>query len=526
MKDIINKFNLHKFTRHAATADIIALAGINLILAVVALLKDISQAAYLGTSAAADSFTLSYFLVDTLGNNLIAAAIGVACLPVFTRLFAKGEIEQRSKTTYQIVQYATLLTIVLTVIMYVMRYWLSANFGGGADVQKLSLSLLEILLPAIVIYPLIMIGTSILQANRRFIVAALAPVLFNCVYFAGVLLLLLAHLPVNQGTPLLALAVFAGVMAQLVLVWGFIIQQKVVPIVLPRWNNVIKHFALTQDLKEMTGILLPYFLVLLSSQIVYTVERFLAAQLQTGTAASLGYVFRLVQFPIWVFVSAVSTVIFPAMSKAAITGRIGYLKQTLTKSLYATAVFTLPLTSILYFLSDPIVTIMLKRGSFGAQSVILTVTIISGYTLTIFSQGLAVLLTRASFALGLTQLPLAASLVACGINVGLDFALVKLIGAAGLGYGAAVGAMINLTILFTLLHKKLGFELVTLTHLALRVVCLNILFLPIVLILQHLWSFCSGSIMGYLIYVIVVAMSCVTMYWLGFKISQRVLSTL
>lgn len=62
----------------------------NLLLAFVAFIKDIVLASYFGTSGIADAINLAFFLPDTLGNNLIGAAIGVSSIPILTKLSLNG----------------------------------------------------------------------------------------------------------------------------------------------------------------------------------------------------------------------------------------------------------------------------------------------------------------------------------------------------------------------------------------------------------------------------------------------------
>src|SRR5690554_4316421 len=65
---------------------VIALAIINVFTALLAFVKDIMLAAYLGTTLQADALTLAFFIPDSVGNSMLAAAISVGCIPIYSKL--------------------------------------------------------------------------------------------------------------------------------------------------------------------------------------------------------------------------------------------------------------------------------------------------------------------------------------------------------------------------------------------------------------------------------------------------------
>ena len=72
------------------------LAVVNLVLAGVALIKDMVLASFMGTTSSADAFMLAFYIPDIIGNTLLAASVGIACIPVFTNASIKEEKRQSS----------------------------------------------------------------------------------------------------------------------------------------------------------------------------------------------------------------------------------------------------------------------------------------------------------------------------------------------------------------------------------------------------------------------------------------------
>lgn len=514
-----NPTALFKITTNLFGNTVSLIIMINLILAAVALFKDVFMASYLGTSSQADAFLLAYFLPDTVGNNLLASSLGIACVPVFSRLFVANEHYRLNKSITVIILYFMVFSVLLLIFFSLASKPIINNLGTGFSeyTRSLCTELFMIILPIIVAFPMITVGTSVLQVSNRFNIPALAPVLFNLVLLIGTLYVYLLPVPIQQGVYLLAASVLIGVIVMLALIWLAIRKYRIKVLVWPRFSELIRPAG---DIREILRIFFPYLLILLSSQIVFTVERYLASKLEVGSIAGLNYAFRLAQFPLWVFVAAVSTVAFPSMSKATGLGHAEELKETLGKSLFLVFIVTLPLTVCLFFLRVPIISMLLQRGSFDDTSVKITAGILAGYTLTIVSQGIVLICLRAFLAIGRIFIPLLAVLISSGLTILFDYLLVDIIGSAGLGYGAAIGALVNSVALFYLINRELNLDMGRQLSNFMKVLVAN---LPVILVMAlfcKVWYFMvapSGFAfrVGYVFMVVVVGLP---VYWVSLRL--------
>lgn len=428
---------------------------INLVLAATALIKDISLASYLGTSPQADAYLLALFLPDTAGNNLLAATFAVACIPVFSRLYVAGDPECLKQAMTRVTLYLSLVSMLVAALFYIERGALVGRLGAGLALEAkiLCVQLLVIMLPAVAAFPIATIGAAVMQVHNRFDIPALGPVLFNAVYLGGIFITLFTGVPSGQGVYILAWSVLAGALSMVALNWISVRRFRIDAFVRPGkvWLKVN-----SPEIKEVIVIFLPYLLIMVAFQSVLAVERYLASGLAAGSIAGLNYAFRMAQFPLWVFVAAVSAVAFPSMSKATGAGRLTDLKETLARSVGLVFMITVPLAICLFILRVPAVSILLQRGSFDQSSVQITAGILAGYSLSIVPQAAVVICLRAFLALGRYYVPLLATAFSAGLNIALDFILVEALGSAGLGYGAAAGALANAVILLTLLNRQLG----------------------------------------------------------------------
>lgn len=510
---------------------------INFLLAFVSFGKDILLASYLGTSSLADAFVLSYFIVDTIGNNLIAASLGVAVMPVLAGLHTSENHQRFVKVTRYLVVYTFLISIGIALVMFMTRYGLLSLVGGGLSVssQLLSVALLTLLIPTLILFPLFYIGISMNQVYNRFNIPALSQVLFNLVFLIGLFYLIKTHVPFYSGVYSLALFICLGVLVMTMLVW--------IPILKERWRCSARRLSISviktksaymlkpklekysEELLEIWKNFLPYLLTSLFPQLVYMFERFLASHLEAGSISGLNYAFRLVQFPIWVFIAAVSAVLFPLMAKLFAKGDKQGFNEELKNSIYLSSIITIPFSIILFTLREPIITVLLQRGQFDAHSVSITSTIMAGYTFTIIWQGFSLIWVRASLIEGKVSYAFYAAALGALTSIGFDVVLVQLIGAAALGYGAAIGSVINFATLYILLshHSRLhfspwrGLSKIVLANLPLLIVvyCFNLLW-------QHLGV--DGSILMRLGYCLLAVVICIPVYWGGLRVFRVIIS--
>ncbi|MFT9055429.1 MAG: lipid II flippase MurJ [Ethanoligenens sp.] len=461
---------------------ILAVVFINILLAAVALFKDIILAAYLGTSAQADAFTLAFFIPDMVGNNLVAAAVGVSCVPLFARLHQDKPAGLRN-----LVIAINLLVSGVMVILAVLLFgfggqvvaWVGAGFP--AAIKASCTRLLLIMLPTVLLYPLAAVGLSVLQVRARYLGNAFAPVLFNGLFLAGIAGCLALRIPIETGVYIIAVCVLAaeGIVALyigvLVITSGD--RRPAAPFRAGAFCEAYGTLRLSFD----------YVLILLFSQGVMYVERFLFSQAGEGSVAALNYAYRIAQFPVWVFASAVMLVVFPQLSRA-VSADPERAQALLGKAVYYTLLLNIPILIALFVLRVPIVTIVFEHGSFGAASVRITASILGGYALTILGQSFSAVMIRYIIAANRTRPAVWIYLTTAVVNIAVDLLFVRIWGVYSIGYGSALASI--LTVALLLLHFRMGTQLRAGLPKLLTAGLANLAMLAICILCLVLWNFC------------------------------------
>lgn len=427
-----------------------AVTWINLLLAVVAFGKDLVQAAYFGTSEAADALTLAFFLPDTIGNNLIASALGVACVPTFCKLLLNGELGRLRALVARTAWAALLLSAVCWLLLYVFAEPVLGALAPGLspEVYTLCKQLYQLMLPTLILFPLVMVGSAVLQAFGSFVPPALAPVLFNGTWLIALVGLLFASVPQEKGAVWAAVAIVIGVCAMLILIIASLSGRSGTGKAAPRVKS-------NGDLRRIWRAFAPYLFILLCAQAVYAVERSIASLLGSGTVSGLNYAFRLSQFPNWVFVSALTALLLPALAKASEQRDPHLLGDSLQRAVKATLLLTVPVALFFCIAREPLVALLFQHGAFDDRSLSVTADILAGYSLAIVGQALTAVGLRYFMAVERMSVPAVMALLAMLVNVAADWMLTRWLGAAGLGYGAACGAWLQGAALMWLVRQDL-----------------------------------------------------------------------
>lgn len=456
---------------------------INACVAGLAFIKDVLLAGFFGTSLQADGLALAFFLPDTIGNNLFAAAIGVSCVPVFSKVFALNEKDCLALHVRTSLVVFTFFAFLIMLILYIFSEAISGWLAGSStsELGHLTLSLLRILIPIVLLYPALVIGNSILQTYGKFTIPAAAPLISHGIIIISILIVVILGISKEDAVYLVSIAIGVGVIAMVVMVWAVPTEGKKLIKRKPFFSSFMEH-------RNIWSIFLPYLIILATSQAVYFVERKIASTMEVGTLAGLNYAFRLSQFPIWVFVAAVYSVVLPSISQDIALNDKNKLKATLSIAFKNILMVTLPTTLILFFLRVPIITVLFQRGAFNSESVFITSDLLEGYSLSIIGLAFSAVCLRYCLASGVIRLPIIVTFISTGLNIGADYHLKHLYGAQGIGYGAAIGATVNALFFLMIISISFRFSIYKAFRFLIKIVIANIVPCLLLIICAREWS--------------------------------------
>lgn len=476
---------IKRYAKNAVTPIII----INIILSIIAVIRDIAMASYLGTTIQADALLMAFFIPDMIGTSLLAVTIVASCVPVYSKL-----ILNKKENITQCMTFTTLFMFILPFLVFIFCFINKDNIiiffasGFNKETQILCSEIFVILLPVIVLAPIAATGNSYLQAYGFFKLSAFAPVVYNSIYLSGISFVIIMQVSVSYGVYIIAYCILLSVLSMSILTWGGLFKYSIRIFEIPRYKAFIENKNIVcTSLKQIIYNFFPYLLILLFTQSIFFSERYLAAHLGVGAIAGLNYAYRLAQFPIWVFVAAVGMVILPSLSRSRGLGKTDEFALTFKKSLWLVLIISLPFSIILHVLRVPIVSILLQRGVFNNESLVITSGVLKGYSLAIVGLAAQYICHRACLAIGNMVLPLCTTFLTAIISISVNFLLVKMFGLSGLGYGLAVGVTIDSIVLLFVLKKKMRLTLKNSGFKLIKIVIANLFVIIIAVIFNAIW---------------------------------------
>ena len=429
----------------AFRATFLVVVGVTLVGQLAALGFEIAAAARFGTGLEADALAFALTLVFAL-----TAEIGGWVSTLFVPLYVEARATSPSIA-------ASLLRRVLAALVIVL--------GAGAILLALAAgSLVEILAPSlgprgvaifrafaplIALVPLAGLFAATLHATGRFVAASFRPLAW---YGGGIIGVVVVGPAL--GAVAVPLGMIVGVAAFTALIGGSALRDARAP----------DGGGGGPSLAALARRLVPLAVLSAFVALNVAVERALAARLPTGSLAALTYGYRLLHFPVALFVVNATAMLFPRLSGHAVRGEMSSFDALVHRALGLAAVFAVPFAALAIALAEPLTALLLQRGAFTASSTAATATAIAWYAPGVVAMALNHVLSRAFQALhALWRLvwTVGAGLL---LNVLLMPALTMLFGFRGLAFASSISAFVAVGLMLMALNEHvptLGGALVT-----------------------------------------------------------------
>ena len=404
--------------------------------------KELVVAWRFGTGNELDAFLIA-LVVPAFIVNVVAGSFKSALIPEYIKVREQQGSEAAQRLFSGIAVWALGLLIVTAVLMVLFTPLFLPVLASGFSEEKLRLTtrLLWTLSPQILIYGVINVWGGVLNAGEKFALAAFTPVLIP---FTTVVLLF--ALP-NLGIYALAVGVICGSFLEMIVLAIGLHQQQVSFI--PKWSGY------DANIKQLVGQYLPVvtgaFLMCSTS----LVDQSMAAMLDSGSVAALGYANRIIALPLTLATLALGTAVVPYFSKTI--AQKDWRKINHTFNYYLKLIFytTIPLAIALILGSKLIVKLLFERGSFNAEDTQLVSQIQLCYALQIPFYVSAIFVVRLVNSLGVNHFLAWGAGINLLANIVLNYVFVRSIGIKGIALSTSCVYLISFTFLYILTKKHL-----------------------------------------------------------------------
>ncbi len=407
--------------------------------------RDMLVNAVFGAGALASSFYTAFTLPNLFRRLLGEGALTAAFIPTLneelkSRQRAGAFALVNSVTTWLFVVSASIVVFAMVTLMGVVRFSPELTRWGiepetaerWAEAAKLAV----ILFPYLVFVCLAAVFSAALQTLHRFIEPALSPIWLN-----------VAMITLLGGA---AYAGWAGT-EQDTMLWlcagallGGLLQMIVPAVALMRegWRPRVD-FTFNDPLRQIIRLMAPTVFGSAIYLINISVSKVIGLSINEAAVAVLNIASRLMELPIGVFAVAVSTVVFPLISKYAAAGDWKSLALSYRKGMRLILVINIPAAVGLGILATPIVRLLFERGAFTAEDTAMVQPVLIVFALGLPFFSFVSIVLRAFYAQKDTTTPMHAALVSFGVNIVASLALMGPLGTVGLAIASNIAVIVQ-----------------------------------------------------------------------------------
>ncbi len=409
--------------------------------------RDMLIAALAGTGPVADAFFVALRLPNLFRRLFGEGAFNAAFVPEFSGILAtEGTPAARSFAQEAIAVLAFWLLIVTVLgelFMPQLMRLLASGFADEPGKLELTVTLARITFPYLFLICLAALLSGVLNGLDRFAAAAAAPVVFNGVSIAA-MLLLTPYVP-TVGHSLAWGVTVSGVLQLALLAWA--VRRAGMALRIPRPR-------LTPRVRVLMRRMGPGLLGAGVTQLNLAVDIVVVTWLPPGSASLLYYADRVNQLPLGVIGTAVGTALLPLLSRQARSGDTAGAVVTLNRALEISLVLTLPAALALGVAGEPIMLVLFGRGAFDATSALLSAQALAAYAFGLPAFVVLKVLVPAFFAHGDTATPVRVGLVAIGLNLALNLLFMVPLQHAGPALATSLSAIFNVLALGVVLSRR------------------------------------------------------------------------
>ncbi len=440
----------------------------------VGLIREIIAAGYFGVGPAMSAFTIAFQIPNLVRSLFADAALQGAFVPVFTEQLEAGNKREALRLASTLILLITAVLGAITALFILIAPFLIPMLVPSLDqaTQDLTVGLSQLLFPILVMLGVSGVVVGVLNSYNRFAVFAIAPLFWNLAIIA-VLVGLSPMFSEDKKIYAYAIGVLVGTALQLAMVSADL---RNTPFRMMRtfdWRSPLVKKVLVLMLPVTISLGLINVNLVINSLVGALVPGTLAG---TGEAlanyapASIDKAFRIYMLPQGMFSVAVTTVIFPTLSRYAARRQYDDLRRTMANGMRMILLVLVPAAAAILVLSEPMIRLVYQRGEFSPYETPLVATALFWFAFSLPFNGLFLILTRTFFSLQRPWTPTWIAAVNLVITAAAAFAFYKPFGVAGIVAGTAIATAVSVVCQVLVLRRPLnGIEFPKLVDAAVRI---------------------------------------------------------
>jgi len=408
-----------------------------------------------GVEKISDAYYIAFQIPDLMFTLLVGGSISAALVPVLSGYIEKNEEEEGWKAASNFINFVTVCMIIGSILGIIfapnLLSILSPSYSQNRpEMVPVTVNMMRVLFPSVTFIMLAGMCTGILNSYKRFASSAYGPSVYNVLCALSILLLSNSNKDDYYGVYKVAYGIMASALLYFLFQLSFTLKY-------------IHNYRLTLDIKEegfkkLFRLAVPSLISSSIMQINIIISVGFTSLMPAGQVTALRMADRTWQMPLGVIAQAVGVAILPTLAGMLATGQLLEYKSTLMKSLKSVLVLSMPCSISFIVLSNLIVrTLFQFSGKVDNESVALTASILSIFSIALITQSISTILNRGFYAANDTKTPLFIGASTILANIALSYLFFKTtsLGARGMAVSYAIASIINAFLLIIVLDKKM-----------------------------------------------------------------------
>jgi putative peptidoglycan lipid II flippase len=417
------------------------------------MLRDMVLAFSFGTHEAIAALFVAFRLSHVCRRLFGEGALQSAFIPLFEEL--RKESVDRAFRFFRDLSFLLLFFLTFLVVLTMIGLGIVLSFFDVSPGNRQIMQLMIILMPSLIPICLFGVNSALLQCQKHYFTAGLAPAFFNICITIGAIILHFYSVEANPAMPFIAISIVIGCVMQ----WF-----ATVPVSLKHIRNVLKEKIfdsiqfLSKDVRLLGGPLALGLLGVGASQINNAVDALFARCADPEGPAQLWYGLRLLQLPLALFGIAISGALLPPLSRAIQAGNKREYLHFLEFALRRVTALLFPCTIALYIFGTHMINFIYGRGDFQAHSVYTTSACLHGYAIGLLPMGFIIVLAPAFYAYKDFRTPTWGAIISLVTNLVLNAFMVFVLEwkAMSVALATSISSWLNILYLYRKLEAHSG----------------------------------------------------------------------
>lgn len=400
----------------------------------------------LGSNAETDAYYAAFTLPDFLNYLIAGGALSITFIPIFSKYLAEKREEEGWKVFSTIITVLGLILVTLVLFgeLFAPQIVEIISPGFPPDQKGLVVSLTRLMLPAQIFFYLGGILMAVQYTKGKFLIPALAPIVYNLGIILGGFLLspYMGIMGFSVGVLVGALVGNFGLQ-----IWGAVrVGLRFKPQI--NWHHEGFHTFLRLTIPIMLGFSLVY--------VDDWLQRWFGSYMATASITWLTYAKTLRGIPIALTGQVASVASYPFLARLCAEGKREEMDQMLTGALRAVIFLITPLSVLMWIGSKPLVYLVFLRTRLTLVDIEATAVALALFSIGTFAWATQAILARGFYARKDTWTPMLAGSAVTLLNIPLYAWLAQQYQHLGLALASSIGMITYSVILFVILSRKIA----------------------------------------------------------------------